>query len=283
MQELDRKRKLKDEDEGVATTVGTIMALLIFLSVLSLITQQYVPVWIHDSEAHHMQEVRGDFGEFKSNIDDLIIRDDIDYPQYSSLKLGTEGIPIFANPSRGRLTYEPSGENSNVSMRFTSADEGDLWRNSSGNLEYTAQNREFEEQSLIYEQGAIILEQEDEGAIMRARPHYRFREDRASITMVNFIGLSEDLVGNARVDINLERTSMDTGTFNLDDVEDNFNLTMGTSYEEAWYNYFVNETALEEDEVKRGEGYVKIGGNNGGYSPDEIEFTKISVLVSITV
>src|SRR4030067_2868702 len=56
-------------DEGVASTVGTIMALLVFLTFLSLITNQYVPVWMKDSEAGHMGEALGQIGEFKSDID----------------------------------------------------------------------------------------------------------------------------------------------------------------------------------------------------------------------
>ncbi len=57
------KRRLNGSEQGVATTVGTIMALLIFLSILSLITQQYVPVWMEDNEAYHMDEVKGQFAD----------------------------------------------------------------------------------------------------------------------------------------------------------------------------------------------------------------------------
>jgi len=50
------------DDDGVASTVGTIMALLVFLTFLSLITNQYVPVWMKDSEAGHMGEALGQLG-----------------------------------------------------------------------------------------------------------------------------------------------------------------------------------------------------------------------------
>src|SRR4030067_2659533 len=55
-------------DEGVASTVGTIMALLVFLTFLSHITNQYVPVWMKDSEAGHMGEVHGQIGKNKRDI-----------------------------------------------------------------------------------------------------------------------------------------------------------------------------------------------------------------------
>ncbi len=280
MPELKRNKNLDRDEEGVATTVGTIMALLIFLSVLSLITQQYVPVWMHDNEAYHMQEVRGEFADFKRSIDNLA--EDRNYPQYhsqySSLKLGTDGIPIFASATPGRVTYEPGNESSQMSLRFFSEDENRfLSRNSSGNFRYRARNREFEDQSLIYEHGAIILEQEDK-SVMRARPQLYIDEDSVSMTMINFVGSSEDISGNGRVDINIERAGLDTTTHPVDEDED-FNLTIDTPYTTAWANYLENETSLGSDEVESGEDSVEIR----DYTPDEINLTRLSVKVDITV
>src|SRR6266704_3673091 len=62
-------RDIRGDEKGVASTVGTIMALLVFLTFLSLIVNQYVPVWMKDSEASHMNGALGNFGSLKGAID----------------------------------------------------------------------------------------------------------------------------------------------------------------------------------------------------------------------
>src|SRR3989338_5831958 len=62
-------RRLRKDERCVASTVGTIMALLVFLTFLSLIVNQYVPVWMKDSEAAHMNGAIGQFGGLKGTID----------------------------------------------------------------------------------------------------------------------------------------------------------------------------------------------------------------------
>src|SRR6266511_1857147 len=103
-------RELRSDERGVASTVGTIMALLVFLTFLSLITNQYVPVWMKDSEAGHMGEALGQIGKFKSDIDlqmlaaqtaNLVGRHYIPVTTFSSVKLGVDGVPIFASPTLG--------------------------------------------------------------------------------------------------------------------------------------------------------------------------------------
>src|SRR2546425_10068055 len=62
-------RDIRGDEKGVASTVGTIMALLVFLTFLSLIVNQYVPVWMKDSEASHMNGALGQVGGGTGAID----------------------------------------------------------------------------------------------------------------------------------------------------------------------------------------------------------------------
>jgi len=254
------KRKMDSSEEGVATTVGTIMALLIFLSILSLITQQYVPVWMEDNEAYHMDEVKGQFADLKSGIDSMVINERTDYPLYSSINLGTAGIPLFAGSSPGRLTFSPrwGGEEKGMSLNFTDGDELVSFSDSTGNISYHAINREFEDQSLIYEQGGIILEQSD-GEIMRAKPHFSIEEiddgeSEVSITMIHLTGSSRDVAGTSRVGITTELVSTFSHTyfdighmFSLEDP-DEYDLdgdTIGDNLVEAFEDegYEIDEDA----------------------------------------
>src|SRR5256885_15621241 len=85
-------RDIRRDEEGVASTVGTIMALLVFLTFLSLIVNQYVPVWMKDSEASHMNGALGQFGGVKGAIHPQILS--AQAPQMS----GTHEIPLTPPP-----------------------------------------------------------------------------------------------------------------------------------------------------------------------------------------
>jgi len=276
------RRKMDGSEEGVATTVGTIMALLIFLSILSLITQQYVPVWMEDNEAYHMDEVKGQFADLKSGIDSMVINERTDYPLYSSVNLGTAGVPLFAGSSPGRLTFSPRwGESEDKGMSLEFIDDGDVVSiKSTGNISYHAINREFEDQSLIYEHGAIILEQRD-GEIMRAKPHISIEEVEegeyeVSMTMIHLTGSSEDIAGTSRVGVTTELVS--TFSYTYSNVE-NLNWNLTTAYPELWDDYINNET---DAMANRTGNIVEImPTDNNDYNIAELEVTRVSVEVEI--
>ncbi len=278
------KRKIDDSEEGVATTVGTIMALLIFLSILSLITQQYVPVWMEDNEAYHMDEVKGQFAGMKGNIDMLVIRDETERPLYSSVNLGTAGIPLFAGSSPGRLTFRPRwsvDRDRGMSLSFTDEDEPVSFDESTGNISYHAINREFEDQTLIYEHGAIILEQSD-GSIMRAKPHFSIvnvsddmtSEYEISMTMIHLTGSSRDVAGTSRVGVTT--TLVGAFSYTYSDVKD-LTWSLTTAYPEVWDDYFNNET--DATAITNGN-TVEIM-LDGDYNITELEVTRVRVEVEI--
>src|SRR5207247_9334959 len=62
-------RDFRSDERAVASTIGTVMALLVFLTFLSVIVNQYVPIWMKDSEASHMNTALGQFGGFKGEVD----------------------------------------------------------------------------------------------------------------------------------------------------------------------------------------------------------------------
>src|SRR5881296_4369989 len=66
---MKRLRYIREDESGVASTVWTIMAPLVFLTFISLIVNQYVPVWMKDSEASHLGNAFGQFGAFKGSVD----------------------------------------------------------------------------------------------------------------------------------------------------------------------------------------------------------------------
>ncbi len=247
-----RRRNINDSEDAVATTVGTIMALLVFLSLLSLITQQYVPVWMEDNEANHMQEVKMQMSYLKGNIDNLIMNDYTDYPMYSSIKLGADGIPMFAGATPGviRLTPDWGG------LEFTIYEDGVEYYNSPlsmGNVSVRVLNRYFEQQTVVLEHGAIILEQH-EGSIIRADPHFNINRHgdgsySISLTMIDAGSSDRGSVGGSGVvGVSTELWGSTRRSFDFDENA-SVEFRMETAYPRAWRNWFIRSTDLTEGDI----------------------------------
>lgn len=241
-----RKKSLQKSDEGVATTVGTIMALLVFLSILSLITQQYVPVWMEDKEAYHMDEVMGDFSDLKGKIDNLIMNSYTDYPMYSSFRLGSEGIPLFASQTPGIMRLDQnSGE---INLNFIDG-ERTVNFNGGGNLSLEVMNRYFEEQTVIFENGAILLEQNREAIVRSPAPISIERDgDSYSISFVitDIVGEDTRIGGVGNVGVISELWSSNRHSYSN---PKNVTLEINSVYSTAWNRWFSNELDNNDEEI----------------------------------
>jgi len=178
---MKRLRHIRRDESGVASTVGTIMALLGFPTFISLIVNQYVPVWMKDSEASHMGGAFGQFGSFKGSIDLQMLaaqmaRDvSVDYIPISSftpVTLGVDGIPIFTSATLGVLSSVPELGTFTTQLVYTINNQGTkVNESSSGRIVLEVFNRYYPHQALVYENGAVIRWQND-GQSVRADPTF---------------------------------------------------------------------------------------------------------------
>ncbi len=274
---LRRRRRLDTSDEGVAATVGTIMALLVFLSLLSLITNQYVPVWKEDTEAYHMDDVMTQFSYFKGNIDSLIMNDFTDYPMYSTIRLGSEGVPLFAFKTSGELQLKLEN---NMWLNYT---EGSTNRSfpAKGSLSLSVFNMEYEPQTHIYEHGAIILEQSDR-AVIRASPPIRIEKHGEDylvhLTMVDIIGAEEGISGTGAVGVTTELWSTTSRTVNN---PENLTIEFTTRYPDAWETWFNEETEVDSITVEEPNGDLsKIAISISDISTITYTYAKVNVRMS---
>lgn len=243
-QRIPRRRNLKDSNDGVATTVGTIMALLVFLSIFSLFTQQFVPVWMEDNEAYHMEEAMMQFFYMKGSVDNLVINRYTDYRMPSTIRLGSDGVPMLVGQTPGVLRVTPRW--GGMHLRFDDNATGDIVAREfagQGNVSLFVPNRYFEEQTIVYEHGAIILEQ-PQGAVIRAPPPIKIQEfvengDQTYTISMNMVDLSSsrrDSIGGAGVVVvTTELWSTTRQSFaNPEDLV----IELETAYPDAWATWF---------------------------------------------
>ena len=270
------KKKQRWDDEGVAATIGTIMTLLVFLTFLGMFTNQFLPVWMNDNESSHMAEVIGQFTALKSTIDisisnyanSLVAPSSIFIP----VTLSAPGIPVFAASTAGILTLTPHAINMrpmfNVSYTYYAA--GRLVSSqlnagndggSGGSLELYCPNRYYVEEKLIYENGAVILNQSD-GEFVIAGPQFLAKNVGSAgfpsivvmLTQITLQGHNKTVGGIGSKGVNANLQYADSTEYD-NSAGDYLNFTIVSQHGIAWENYF-NSTLNGTAGMTYGNGYT---------------------------
>jgi len=162
-------RKIRNSDQAVVGIVVAVLLIGLMVSVIALIQTQYVPEWMNEKEAEHMEEVIDQFSRLKFAIDTQIATE-IYTPIATTISLGSKELPFFLSQrSYGQLDII-----SNSGFRFQIAtdvsttpydyDTNNILGDTTpgiGIIQYSSSNAYYIDQSFIYESGTIITNQED--------------------------------------------------------------------------------------------------------------------------
>jgi hypothetical protein len=217
------------------------MLLLILSSVLSIVMLVFVPAWGESDESQHMRQTLEQFYTLRENIDAQVLRES---PVAASSKITLGNAPsalLGSSKSTGRIVSNPF--NGSLTVHNLS-DPTDLFALSRGNITYTSQNSYLDQQSYVYEQGAILVAGAHDAA-MRAPPHFgvsRGEGDNLSVSML-FVSVSGDFSSftgteNAVIETKLlarDENVYEGGEWTLGrDIRVNFS----TPHPQAWARYF---------------------------------------------
>ncbi len=259
------RRELRRDERGVASTVGTIMALLVFLTFLSLIVNQYVPVWMKDAEASHMDGSVGQFADLKGAIDFQVLgaimaqnAGAVFVPSTASsaVTMGLDGVPIFSSPTPGSITSMPTCSapvycNWSVAFNYTIGSNPSrvpVVQTASGQIDLSVQNRYYPQGDIIYDNGAIIRSQSD-GQVLVAAPVLNAVASQKSLNLsfelINLYGAGSASGTTTQI--------VNTNVFGVNQQTYTQVLPSGngiviwhfSTYARAWFNFF--NTTLSSD------------------------------------
>ncbi|OED08521.1 hypothetical protein A9239_08960 [Methanosarcina sp. A14] len=227
---------------------------------LALIRVEYVPEWKIDAEKSHMNDVQKDMIELKSTADilSLLMASDSNFsasglPITIPFIMGGGEIPIL-EPSKSSGMLSVSMERCKMTIipkRLLVSDslqvEEDAKKIECGGITYRSNNREYLDQVLRYENGALILAQ-GEKSVMKEFPSFNIEKTSeknytVSIQAIKIRGEPDAVSSNADVSLRLTGISNNV-TYNSNDTGDiaSFYGTVITEYPDAWISY-LNETA----------------------------------------
>ena len=137
-----RTRKLRNSDEAVVGIVVAVLLIGLAVAVTTMIQTTYVPQWMKQKEAEHLQDVATQFVQLKYALDiQSIVEQRTGISIY--ITLGTKETPIFGS---GR-TFD-SLEILPNSCNITVANSTDSFSYSLGTIKYSSGNSYFVDQSL---------------------------------------------------------------------------------------------------------------------------------------
>jgi hypothetical protein len=252
-------KSLFNSESGVATVIATVLLLSIIFAVLVAIRVEYVPEWKIDAEKTHMNEVQEDMTELKSTADVISLLTTSNsnfsasgFPVTIPFSMGGGEIPIF-EPSKSSGTLSINKEcciMTIVPIRSSGTGSSQILENATvincGGITYHSNNRKYLDQTLRYENGALILAQEEK-SLMKQLPSFNIQETNnnytVSIQVIKIIGKPDALSSNTDLSLRLTGVSKNV-TYNSSDTGDidSFNCTIITDYPDAWISY-LNETA----------------------------------------
>jgi hypothetical protein len=265
-----RKSPRWDDEEGVAATIGTIMSLLVFLTAFGMFTNQFVPVWMSDNESTHMSQVIQQFTTIKSSIDIAISNSAnsriAPTPVFVPITLSSASIPVFASATAGILRFLPDGINTRPTFNVTYAGDSNPLGptndgKTGGSLDLWCPNRYFVEQHIIYENGAVILNQTD-GEFVIAGPQFLVKNLGTTgtpnrvlqITQVSLQGSNVTIGGTGSKGVSAKLQFADTKTYQ-NSVGSNFSITFNSNHGKAWERFF-NSTLNGTAGMTYGHGYT---------------------------
>lgn len=236
-------------ESASSTALANILLFGIIFSVFSLVYLGYVPEWKTDEEHSHMSKVWEDMIELKSKMDKATIVM-MSTPNSSVPKFTTTTILHTGNPKIPFISFTKSTGTLSVNtdrckMIVTPANKNATIINC-GTIAYNSNNKDYTDQIFKYENGALILEQ-NEKSVIKLYPSIRVSEVSSGnytffINTVEIRGMTNTFSSDSDGSIRLKCESFETlYDSNTHGKEGAFLLTIYTDHPEAWEGYF-NET-----------------------------------------
>ncbi|MFO7676935.1 MAG: hypothetical protein R6V50_00915 [Thermoplasmatota archaeon] len=234
-------KKLKQKDDGIAGIVVAVLLIALIISVVAIIQTVFVPQWMEQKEAEHLQNVFNQFNMMKYAIDTQALTQNPSLAISTSITLGNKELPILSSVrSYGYLAVNETKTELKV------REHGDTTYKISQNygiVQYSSSNAYFLDKTYIYEAGAIIVSQYD-GNVMAITPNFDvYYDSNAKIVTINFslintkgVGDRQSIGGYGTYPIRAQFQTKETEiTSNVESIQ------ITTDYKRSWEMFLKRE------------------------------------------
>ncbi|MBN2065716.1 MAG: hypothetical protein JW771_02790 [Candidatus Thermoplasmatota archaeon] len=237
---MNRWRKnIKNADDAIVGVVSTFLIVGLVVAVVSVVQTVYIPNWMEQQEAEHMEDVGNQFAQLKYAIEEHLVTKQRDIPISTSITLGSKELPfLLSSRAFGSVTILSN----QCTITVTNRSNTTLFSSSVGGIKYSSANAYFLNQDYIYEAGAVILHQ-DQGNTMAIKPRFLVTNEEEvsisfTITNISTVGGKSSIAGYGTYPVQTEFSAYNDTIPIMQNVS---TITIGTEYQNAWHR-FLNGT-----------------------------------------
>ena len=237
-----KMKKIRNSNEAVAGMVATFLTVGLIVTVISMVQMVYIPKWMEQAEADHMEVVADQFSQLKFAIDTQSVIKQPDTPISTSITLGNKELP-FLMSSRAYGSLEILSDD--CAINITNAT-GYSISYSLGVIKYSSDNAYYLDQTYIYEAGGVILSQ-SQGNTMLIKPPFSIKQCGYT-TNISFPIINVSIIGNKGTVAGygaypIQTEFLDNPSFSSSLICDVTEISIKTNYPNAWH-IFMNNTII---------------------------------------
>jgi len=229
---MKKCRNIKNTDDAIVGIVASFLIVGLIVAVVSVIQTVYIPKWMEQQEAEHMEEVGNQFAQLKYAIGEHMLIKQKGIPISTSITLGSKELPfLMSSRAFGSLTIVP--DQCTITVKDSS---GNINSFQIGVIKYSSANAYYLNQEYIYEAGAVILNQ-NQGNTMVIKPNFLVSNEEEvniifTITNISTVARKNSISGYGTYPIQTEFSNNNTLL-----IQNVSNIIIGTHYQNAWHRF----------------------------------------------
>ncbi len=263
---------LRRGEDAVAASIGTMLAVLVMLALLTMVTTSWAPEWTKSKEAEHMRTVESQMSNLKAMIDSLTLSGNTNAVVSSPITLGSSGVPLFSSTASGTISLRSSYDEGFNTFNVTNST-GRYERVSYGSIVYESHNTEFVDQEYYLESGAIIVNQGKEyvvsigpGVIVQNMSG----QLELSFTLISITSDGSDYTSHGTVGIQCRLVNEKISTTTTWPSLETIYVNITSPAYEAWYDYWTR--TIPKNDVGSGDFDISVDAVTGTVS---VEFRRV--------
>jgi hypothetical protein len=193
-----RHRRFRKDRRGLVAVVGTLLSLLVFLSLFGTFLTFYLPLWMADNEASFTGNVATSLADLQSN---MVLQAETGAPPVLStpFTMSSASVPLLSVPTTGTLAFLPRTPGAVVSLsipNFLTANTPykQTFGGNLGTLQVSLPNRYFSPYTYQLEDGAIIQYQSDTNQLVAYPPIFELQKTGSALDLTLML---TQMYGNA--------------------------------------------------------------------------------------
>ena len=227
--------------------VGTLLSLLVFLSLFGTFLTFYLPLWMSDNEANFTSGVTASLAQLQSNME---LQAEQGSPPILStpFTMSSDAVPLLAVPTTGTLAFLPRTPGASVSLsipNFLTANSPyvQTFGGTLGTMLVSLPNRYYAPESFQLEDGAVIQTQGDTNQLIAYPPVFSILKTGTALSLtmelVQMYGNATRITSPGTIEVYSQLLgSTQTLKNNNSAAVASLFLNVTTHYPCAWTNFF---------------------------------------------